>query len=91
MHNDMSDYEKKQLEMELKNFTSRNFERPSDCRNLDQTRYYVKELCGKIEEYEIRFNYVPSWAYALLAQYNLVQNRMLHMDFVTSYPPGQFR
>jgi hypothetical protein len=86
MHNDMSDYEKKMLEMELKNFTSRNFERPSDCRNLDQIRYYVKELCTKIEEYEIRFNYVPQWAYSLLAQYNLVQNRMLHLEFVTTYP-----
>jgi len=89
MHNDMSDYEKKKLELELRTFTSRNFERPSDCRNLDQTRYYVKELCGKIEEYEMRFNYVPQWAYALLAQYNLVQNRMLHIEFVTSYPPGR--
>jgi hypothetical protein len=84
----MSDYEKKRLEMELKNFTSRNFERPSDCRNLDQIRYYVKELCTKIEEYEIRFNYVPAGAYSLLAQYNLVQNRMLHVEFVTSYPPA---
>lgn len=82
----MSDYEKKKLEMELRNFTSRNFERPVDCRNLDQIRYYVKELCKKIEEYEVRFNYVPAWAYSLLAQYNLVQNRMLHVEFVSSYP-----
>jgi hypothetical protein len=91
MHNDMSDYEKKRLETELKNFTSRNFERPADCRNLDQTRYYVKELCSKIEEYEMRFNYVPRWAYALLAQYNLVQNRMLHVEFATSYSRGSLR
>jgi hypothetical protein len=89
MHNDMSDFEKKKLEMELRNFAVRNFERPADCRNLDQTRYYVKELCGKIEEYEIRFNYVPQWAYSLLSQYNLVQNRMLHLEFVTSYPGGR--
>ena len=82
----MSDYEKKRLELELRNFTSRNFERPSDCRNLDQIRFYVKELCGKIEEYEMRFNYVPQWAYSLLAQYNLVQNRMLLVEFAASYP-----
>jgi hypothetical protein len=87
----MSDYEKERLEMELRNFTSRNFERPADCRNLDQIRYYVKELCGKIEEYEMRFKYVPAWAYSLLAQYNLVQNRMLHVDFVLSYPPASLR
>lgn len=89
MHNDMSDFEKRRLELELRNFTSRNFEQPNNCRNLDQIRYYVKELCAKIEEYEIRFNYVPSWAYSLLAQYNLVQNRLLHVEFTTSYPPGR--
>lgn len=87
MHTIMTDYEMKKLEMEFRNFTNRNFERPADCRNLDQTRYYVKELCEKIEDYEARFNYVPSWAYALLAQYNLAQNRMLHADFAATYPP----
>jgi hypothetical protein len=81
----MSEYERKKLEMELKNFTSRNFERPVNCRNLDQTRFYVKELCSKIEEYETRFNYVPDWAYSLLAQYNLVQNRMILVEFKSIY------
>jgi hypothetical protein len=81
----MSDFEKRKLEIELKNFTTRNFERPSDCRNLDQIRFYVKELCDKIDEYERRFNYVPSWAYYLLAQYNMVQNSMLHADFRNAY------
>ena len=81
----MNDYERKKLEMDLKNFTSRNFERPSNCRNLDQIRFYVRELCVKIDEYETRFNYVPSWAYALLAQYNYAQNRMIHVDFKKSY------
>lgn len=81
----MNDYERKKLEMELKNFTSRNFERPSNCRNLDQIRFYVRELCNKIEEYESRFNYVPSSAYSLLAQYNSVQNQMLYVDFRTTY------
>ena len=81
----MSDYERKKLEMELKNFTSRNFERPGNCKNLDQIRFYVKELCAKIEEYENRFNYVPNLAYSLLAQYNSVQNQMLYVDFRTTY------
>lgn len=85
MHNYMSEYEKHRLEMELKNFTSRNFERPNNCRNLDQTRFYVRELCTKIEEYESRFNYVPDWAYALLAQYNLVQNRLVLAEFKNTY------
>ena len=87
----MTDYEMKKLEMELKSFASRNFERPSDCRNLDQIRFYVRELCAKIEEYEVRFNYVPNWAYSLLAQYNLVQNRLLHVEFTTSYPSARVR
>ncbi len=81
----MNDYEKKKLEMELRNFTARNFERPSNCRNLDQIRFYVRELCSKIEEYENRFNYVPSSAYSLLAQYNTVQNQLLYADFRTTY------
>jgi len=81
----MNDYERKKLELELKNFTSRNFERPSNCRNLDQIRFYVRELCNKIEEYENRFNYVPASAYTLLAQYNSAQNQMLLVDFRTTY------
>jgi hypothetical protein len=81
----MSEFEKTKLEIELKNFTTRNFERPSDCRNLDQIRFYVRELCNKIDEYERRFNYVPGWAYSLLAQYNMVQNSMLHTEFRNAY------
>ena len=81
----MTDYERKKIEMELKLFTSRNFEKPSDCRNLDQIRYYVRELCQKISEMESRFNYVPNWAYALLAQYNAKQNVLIHVEFRNTY------
>lgn len=81
----MSTYEKQLLELELRKFTSRNFERPSECRNLDQIRYYIQELCDKIAYYERRFNYVPSWAYALLAQYNARQNAMIHTEFTRFY------
>ncbi|MFZ5970496.1 MAG: hypothetical protein ACOYXA_02795 [Bacteroidota bacterium] len=81
----MTDYERKKIELELKNFTSRNFVRPNDCRNLDQIRFYVKELCAKIQEYENTFNYVPLWAYSLLAQYNLVQNKMILVEFKNAY------
>ncbi|NOS92954.1 MAG: hypothetical protein HOP30_13605 [Cyclobacteriaceae bacterium] len=81
----MTDFEKRKLEMELKNFTSKNFEKPSDCRNAAQIRFYVRELCNKIEEYETRFNYVPAWAYSLLSQYTAVQNRMVHIEFVKTY------
>jgi hypothetical protein len=81
----MSEYEKKRIEMELKTFTNLNFEKPNDCKNLDQIRFYVRELCLKIEEFERKFNYVPNWAYTLLAQYNATQNQILHVEFKNSY------
>ena len=81
----MTDYERKKIEMELRAFTSRNFEKPSECRNLQQIRFYVRELCLKIEELEDQFEYVPSWAYALLAQYNAKQNTLLHVEFRNAY------
>lgn len=81
----MTSYEMKKLEMELKQFTTNNFEKPDKCRNLDQVRFYVKELCAKIEELEVRCNYVPEFAYALLAQYNARQNTLLQKDFASSY------
>ena len=81
----MANYERRKLEMELKLFTSRNFEKPSECKNLDQIRFYVRELCSKIEEYRNQFNYVPNWAYGLLAQYNARQNHMIHIEFRTTY------
>jgi hypothetical protein len=81
----MSDFEKKQLETDLKNFTNMNFERPSNCRNIDQIRFYVRELCSKIEEYERRFDFVPRWAYILLAQYNLAHNKLIHVEFRRAY------
>jgi hypothetical protein len=81
----MSEFEKKHLESELKAFATRNFVRPSECRNLEQIRFYITELCERIEGYKKRFNYVPNTAYALLSQYNLRQNAMLYRDFIRNY------
>ena len=81
----MTEYERKKLEIELRSFTSRNFEKPSECKNLDQIRFYVHELCMKIEEYQSRFSYVPSWAYGLLAQYNAMQNSMIEKELKSNY------
>jgi hypothetical protein len=81
MHNIMSEYEQKSIESNLRSFTNRHFEQPDNCRNLEQTQYYVKELCTKINEYKVKFNYVPDWAYALLSQYNQVHNSLLYKDF----------
>jgi len=81
----MTDFEKTKLEIALKEFTLRNFEKPNKCRNLDQIRYYIEELCLKIEEYETKFQYVPEWAYILLTQYNGVQNSYLYENFHRTY------
>jgi len=81
----MSTFEKKKIEVELQKFTSQNFEQPSNCRNIDQILFYVRELCAKINEYEMRFNYVPSHAYWLLAQYNQAHTKMVYKHFVDHY------
>ena len=81
----MSIFEQKKIELELKSFTSRNFEKPSHCKNSEQIRYYVSELCKKIEALERQFNYVPAWAYTLLAQYNAAQNSLIYQDFKNNY------
>jgi hypothetical protein len=81
----MTEYERKKIEIDLRVFTSRNFEKPSQCRNLEQIRFYVSELCHKIQELEGKFNYAPDWAYTLLAQYNATQNGMIHREFRKRY------
>jgi len=81
----MTEFEKKKLECDFRDFTSKNFEKPSNCRNGSQIRFYIKELCSKIEQYEKQFSYVPEWAYVLLSQYTSVQNSMVHIEFVRSY------
>ena len=53
--------------------------------NLDQIRFYIRELCVKIDEYKRRFNYVPITAYSLLSQYNSRQNSLLYRDFMSEY------
>lgn len=77
--------DRKQVENELNNFALRNFEKPSDCKDLEQIRFYVRELCLKIEELERRFEYVPSSAYQLLAQYNSRQNSIINKNFSNTY------
>ena len=81
----MSEFEKKTLELELKSFAAKNFERPADCKDPEQIRFYIRELCSKIEDYERRFNYAPEIAYTLLAQYNARQNSMIYKNYVNSY------
>ncbi|HTF18994.1 MAG TPA: hypothetical protein VK658_13025 [Chryseolinea sp.] len=76
---------KKKIESDVKSFATRNFVRPAECKNLEQIRFYVKELCLLIEDLETKFDYVPADAYTLLAQYNTRQNDIINTDFRDSY------
>ena len=76
----MALFGKHHSERELEMFTARNFEKPADCKDLEQIRFYVRELCIKIEELERRFEYVPNSAYSLLAQYNSKQNSLINKN-----------
>lgn len=82
----MTAYERVLIELELKAFTVKNFEKPSECRNLNQIKFYSAELCLKIEEYENRFNFAPAWAYTLLEQYTLQQNLLSERSTKTLCP-----
>ena len=84
-HNAMSEFEKKKIDEAFSNFAKRNFERPKKCKNLEQIRFYVRELSSEVDTFKRRFNYVPNAAYALLAQYNALQNSMIFADFKNSY------
>ncbi len=85
LHNTMSEFERKKIEMELRAFINKNFEKPGECRNPEQVRFYIRELCTRIEELKNRFDYVPESAYALLAQYTARQKSFVYRDFVSSY------
>ena len=77
----MSPFEQKKLDLEFERFVSRHFEKPRNCRNLDQIRLYVGELSVKIREFKQSFNYVPDQAYTLLSKYNELQNSMIYAEF----------
>ncbi len=86
MHMKMiTEHERKKLEADLRVFTARNFVRPAECKNLEQVRFYVRELCMKIEELETKFDFVSPSAYSLLAQYNMRQNAIIDGDSRNTY------
>lgn len=81
----MSEFEKRRLTREFELFASKNFEKPRNCKNLDQIRFYIDEVSQKVNEFKERFNYVPDSAYSLLAQYNSIQNSILFNEFKNTY------
>jgi hypothetical protein len=77
----MKAFSKAELDKQMRVFAERNFEKPTDCKNLEQIQYYISELCLKIREFESRFQYVPETAYLLLNQYNMRQNAFVSERF----------
>ena len=78
--------ERRKIELELRNLISESLQKPSECKNLEQIRYCIQQVCLRIEQLEAESHTVPQWLYALLAQYNARQNSILLADFIQTYP-----
>lgn len=76
---------RKLIEQDFNRFTNKNLKKPAKCRNIDQIRSYIHQLSIKIEEFRLRFDYVPGSAYILLSEYNAYQNSILHRKFIKTY------
>lgn len=81
----MSVKSKEEIEHQLLQFASKNFEKPSKCKNLMQVQYYIQELCDRIREVESKFNYAPSALYGLLAQYNQRQQTFMSERYFAEF------
>ena len=81
----MSIKEQKQIEKEFKSFTEKHFEKPNRCRTLHEVQFYIRELSIKIDEMKSAFNFVPTPAYILLAEYNKLQNKEIYSNFKKFY------
>ncbi|MEM7107396.1 MAG: hypothetical protein AAF519_04150 [Bacteroidota bacterium] len=81
----MTDFEKKRLEFDFFGFIKKNFAKPRQCKNIDELRFYIKELADKIEDMKVSQGYVPNSAYQLLAEYNRIQNKILFTEFKNTY------
>lgn len=81
----MTTQERKTVDRKFKLFIARNFESPRKCKNIHQIQFYIRELSDQIENFKENFNYVPSEAYSLLADYNFIQNKYIYANFQTAY------
>lgn len=81
----MNNYQLRKIDQDFIVFAKRHYEKPKNCKNLDQTRFYIDELRSKIEEMKAAWNYVPEYAYTLLSEYNGIQNKILFEEFKNAY------
>ena len=73
------------VEAQLREFMTTNFTDPDECRNLEQIRGYVQQICNTIQDLKQTGQFVPAWDYTLLSRYNARQNALILMDFRSSY------
>ena len=76
---------RKQAEKEFRRFARRHLLKPRNCRNMDQTRFYIFELQKKIKELKLLYGYVPDAAHLLSSQYQHIQDRLVYRNFQASY------
>ena len=75
----------KRADREFRRFVRRHLVKPGNCRNTDQTRFYISELHKKIKEMKLLYDYIPDNAHLLFTKYHDVHDRMVFKNFQTSY------
>lgn len=73
----------KKIDTGIPNEMSPNEAISASFKNVEEIRFYVRDLCFKIEELENRFDYVPASSYNLLAKYNTLQDSSTEKTFNT--------
>jgi hypothetical protein len=81
----MTPWQRYQIDSQLKSSLRLTFQDPSTCDDLEQIRKYVSQLCVIKESYQVRFGYVPSLIYTLIAKYNRRQNEIIGFVFRDTY------
>lgn len=81
----MTTWQRHQIDSQLKSSLKSTFQNPSACDDLEQIRKYVSELCVIKESYQVRFGYVPSLIYTMIAKYNTRQNEIIGFAFRDTY------
>lgn len=81
----MTAYQKRKIEQDFLVFARSNFEKPSECRNLEQIQFYIQEIGDYMEDMKNTYNYIPDSVYSLLKQYHTLQNKMAFEAFINYY------
>jgi len=75
----------KKAEREFKRFARHNLLKPGKCKRIDQTNYCIQQMHAIIQEFKIKFNYVPVSAQLMFNKYQNIQDRMVYENFRQSY------